>query len=71
MSIPVCDNAKKDICEQSDEKDGLSGGAIAGIVIGSVAVAGIGGFAIFWFVIKKKSFADLIAAIKGIFNKKQ
>ena len=53
------------------EKDGLSGGAIAGIVIGSVAVAGIGGFAIFWFVIKKKSFADLIAAIKGIFKKKQ
>ena len=53
------------------EKDGLSGGAIAGIVIGSVAVAGLGGFAIFWFVIKKKSFADLIAAIKGIFKKKQ
>ena len=53
------------------EKDGLSGGAIAGIVIGSAAVAGLGGFAIFWFVIKKKSFADLIAAIKGIFKKKQ
>ena len=51
------------------KKDGLSGGAIAGIVIGSVAVAGIGGFAIFWFVVKKKTFADLIAAIKGIFRK--
>ena len=38
---------------------GLSGGAIAGIVIGSVVVAGLGGFAIFWFVIKKKSFKDL------------
>ena len=47
------------------KKDGLSGGQIAGIVIGSVAVAGIGGFAIFWFAVKKKSFADLIAAIKG------
>ena len=46
------------------KKDGLSGGAIAGIVIGSVAVAGIGGFAIFWFAVKKKTFADLIAAIK-------
>ena len=46
-------------------KKGLSGGAIAGIVIGSVAVAGIGGFAIFWFVVRKKTFADLIAAIKG------
>ena len=43
---------------------GLSGGAIAGIVIGSVAVVGVGGFAIFWFVIKKKSFADLIAIFK-------
>ena len=52
------------------KKKGLSGGAIAGIVIGSVAVAGLGGFAIFWFVIKKKSFADLIAAIKGVFVKK-
>ena len=48
--------------------DGLSGGAIAGIVIGSAAVAGIGGFAIFWFVVRKKTFADLIAAIKGTFK---
>ena len=53
------------------EKDGLSGGAIAGIVIGSVAVAGIGGFAIFWFAVKKKSFADLTAAIKALFTKKK
>ena len=49
-------------------KDGLSGGAIAGIVIGSAAVAGIGGFAIFWFAVRKKTFADLIAAIKGTFK---
>ncbi len=49
--------------EQS-EKTGLSGGAIAGITVGSVAVAGIGGFAIFWFAIKKKKFADLIAIFK-------
>ena len=49
-----------------DKKDGLSGGTIAGIVIGSAAVAGIGGFAI-----KKKSLADLIAAIKAKFDKKK
>ena len=49
-----------------DKKDGLSGGTIAGIVIGSAAVAGIGGF-----VIKKKSLADLIAAIKAKFGKKK
>ena len=53
------------------KKDGLSGGAIAGIVIGSVAVAGIGGFAIFWFAVKKETFADLIAAIKALFTKKK
>ena len=52
------------------KKKGLSGGAIAGIAVGSVAVAGLGGFSVFWFVIKKKSFADLIAAIKGVFVKK-
>ena len=52
------------------KKKGLSGGAIAGIAVGSAAVAGLGGFSIFWFVIKKKSFADLIAAIKGVFVKK-
>ena len=53
------------------KKDGLSGGQIAGIVIGSVAVAGIGGFAFLWFAVKKKAFADLIAAIKALFTKKK
>lgn len=52
--------------EQPKETKGLSGGAIAGIVIGSVAVAGLGGFALVWFVVKKKTFADLLA----IFSKK-
>ena len=49
----------------------LWGGAIAGIVIGSVAVTGIGGFAFLWFAVKKKTFADLIAAIKALFTKKK
>ncbi|UKI49074.1 MAG: M64 family metallo-endopeptidase [Clostridium sp.] len=53
------------------KKDGLSGGQVAGVVIGSAAVAGIGGFAIFWFTVKKKTFADLIAAIKSLFTKKK
>lgn len=51
-------------------KKGLPSGAIAGIVIGSAAVALFGGFAIFWFAVKKKTFADLAAAIKGFFGKK-
>ena len=53
------------------DKNGLSGGQIAGIVIGSIAGVGIIGFAIFWFVVKKKTFAELISAIKALFNKKQ
>ena len=43
---------------------GLPAGAVVGIVIGSTLVVGLGGFSIFWFVIKKKSFADLIAIFK-------
>lgn len=50
------------------KKDGLSGGQIAGIVIGSVAAAGIGGFAIFWFAVKKKTFANLGVALKKGFT---
>lgn len=53
------------------DKNGLSGGQIAGIVIGSIAGVGIVGFAIFWFVVKKKTFAELFSAIKALFNKKQ
>ena len=49
------------------DKGGLSTGAIVGIAVGSVAVAGLGGFAIFWFAVKKKTFADLIA----VFRKKK
>lgn len=52
--------------EKPNDNGGLSGGAIAGIVIASLAVAGMGGFAIFWFMIKKKKFSDL----KEIFKKK-
>ena len=50
--------------DDPDKKDGLGAGAIVGIVIGSVAVAGVGGFALFWFVIKKKTWADFLAIFK-------
>ncbi|MGN1094131.1 MAG: InlB B-repeat-containing protein, partial [Candidatus Neoclostridium sp.] len=52
------------------EKTVLSGGAIAGIAVASVAVVGIGAFSVVWFVVKKKTFADLIAAIKALFVRK-
>lgn len=49
--------------------EGLSSGAIFGIAIGSIVVAGIGVLAVFWFIIKKKTFADLISLIKGLGKK--
>ena len=52
-----------------DKKDGLSGGAIAGIVIGSAAVAGIGGFAIFWFAVKKKTLRQSATSSKPLVKK--
>ena len=52
------------------EEKGLPGGVIVGIVIGSILVASFGGLAIFWFAIKKKSFAELISRIKKSFKKK-
>jgi hypothetical protein len=50
--------------EGANEKDGLSGGAIAGITSGSAAVAGAGGFSLFWFGIKKKKWSDLVNVFK-------
>lgn len=69
LTIPKLTSGGEELGEKP-EKGGLSGGAIVGITVGSVAVAEIGVFSIFWFAIKKKKFADLIAAIKGIFKKK-
>lgn len=44
----------------------LSGWAIAAIVVGIVLVVAVGVFAIIWFAVKKKSFAD----IANLFKKK-
>lgn len=52
-----------DVCG-FDMREGMPGWAITLIVIGSVLVVGGGGFAIFWFVIKKKKFSDLVAVFK-------
>ena len=56
--------------DKNDDNGGkkkLSGGAIAGIVIGStvgVCVVGVGIFSLIWFVIKKKSFSDLLMVFR-------
>ena len=54
-----------DICEAQTASD-LGTGAIIGIVLASSSVLGIGGFTLAYFVIKKKSLADLIAIFKKI-----
>ncbi len=44
---------------QAVDEGGLPVGAVAGIVIGAVLITACGGFAIFWFVIKKRKWSDL------------
>ena len=57
-----CDVCGYVITESND--DALGAGAIVAIVIGSVAVVGVGGFALVWFVIKKKTWAEFLAIFK-------
>ena len=47
-----------------DKKNGLGAGAIIGISGGVIAVLGGGGFALYWFVIKKKTLTELLAIFK-------
>ena len=44
--------------------NGLDTGEIIAIAFGSVTIVGVGGIALLWFVIKKKTLADLIAILK-------
>ena len=48
-----------------DAIGGLSAGAVVGIAGGAVVTAGCGTFSIVWFVIKKKTFADLVGVFKN------
>ena len=50
--------------DPTDETDGLGTGAIVGIAAGSTVVGGTGIFALVWFVIKKKTWADFLAIFK-------
>ena len=47
-----------------ENKGGLSAGAIVAIVLASTVVVGCGAFAVVWFVIKKKTWADFVALFK-------
>ncbi len=50
---------------QLTPKKGIGAGGIVMIVLGSTIVLGLGGFSLYWFVIKKKNFNDL----KNVFKK--
>ncbi len=63
-SAPTPNDSNNTPDNSGDDKDGLGAGAIVGIVAGSVVAVGIGGFAIFWFVIKKKTWAEFLAIFK-------
>ena len=54
--VDADENELCDACNAELPKNGLPAGAIVGIVIGAVVLLGGGGFALFWFVIKKKRF---------------
>ena len=63
-NVTVTATYKQVVVPPAPSSSGLSGGAIAGIVIGSILVVGIAGFALIWFVIKKKTWADFVALFK-------
>ena len=52
--VDADENDTCDVCGAEIPKDKLSGGAVAGIVIGSAVGLGGGGFALWWFVFRKK-----------------
>ncbi len=55
-------NAPADTKE--DDKEGLGAGVIVAITLGSTVVGGCGIFALIWFAIKKKTWAELVAIFK-------
>ena len=58
-------NEANDIADKTSGVDGgLSTGVIASIAIGSVVAVELSAAAIFWFLIRKRSFADLICVFK-------
>lgn len=61
------DSDENDVCDACGAalpKEGLSGGAGIGIGVGATAIVVVGGFSLFWFVIKKKKWSDLVAIFK-------
>jgi hypothetical protein len=62
------DNPNNTPDDPIDDKDVLGAGAIVAIIAAAIILLGGGGFAIFWFVIEKKSVAELLALVKSNTN---
>ena len=58
------DNPNNTPDDPSDDKGGLGAGAIIAIVLGAIVLLSVGGYAILWFVVSGKSFAELTLAFK-------
>ena len=54
----------KGVIAGNNDNDGLDSGTIVAIAAGSTVVGGAGIFALVWFVIKKKTWADLLLIFK-------
>ena len=52
-----------------ETQGGISAGAVVGIVLASLVVCSLGGLAVYYFVIKKKTWADFVKATKNAWNK--
>ena len=61
---PDDEGNKEPVVDEQPTEEELSEGAVVAIVLGSTLAVSVGGFAIFWFVIKKKSFAALLKVFK-------
>ena len=59
----------KDVEIAPETKGGLSAGAVVAIVLSSLIVVSVGGFAVYFFVIKKKTWAEFIQTTKNVWNK--
>ena len=51
--------------EPGDKNNTLGTGEIVAIAVAAAAVVGLGGFALVWFVIKKKTLSDLVEIFKN------
>ena len=63
-AVTITATYKLAVAPEPEAKGGLGAGAVVAILLSSLIVASVGGFAVYWFVIKKKTWADFVALFK-------